>query len=271
MVESIGGAANALVGLQTLDINNPATRQTVGLSTSLRAPGPEATSSVVSTLQSSVAQLTATKLGLARGDTIVTVALNAGERVQDKLLELRDLAVQARDENLSDEDRDEIVSEFQTLRDELDSTVLNAEFDDVNLINSSSRSFTIVTDETGRTLNVASQDRQDLSASGLGISDISVSSSAAAAEAVSALDTAIEVAAARVGELRKANGKVREEGDQQDKLIRIADPNVTSQINTDLTEQETTFLAGEVRNTLGVNRLSVANVKSQSLLALIQA
>ena len=268
MVESIGGAANALVGLQTLDINNPATRQTVGLSTSLRAPGPEATSSVVSTLQSSVAQLTATKLGLARGDTIVTVALNAGERVQDKLLELRDLAVQARDENLSDEDRDEIVSEFQTLRDELDSTVLNAEFDDVNLINSSSRSFTIVTDETGRTLNVASQ---DLSASGLGISDISVSSSAAAAEAVSALDTAIEVAAARVGELRKANGKVREEGDQQDKLIRIADPNVTSQINTDLTEQETTFLAGEVRNTLGVNRLSVANVKSQSLLALIQA
>ncbi len=267
MVESIGGAGTALIGLQALDINNPALRQDVNLISSLRAPGPDSTSSIVSTLQSGVAQIKATRLGLARGDTIVNVALNGGQRVQNKLLELRDLAVRASGENLSDEDRDDIVSEFQTLRDELDSTVLNAEFDNVNLIDSSTDTFTIVTDQTGRTLNVASQ---DLSAAGLGISDISVSSSAAAVDAVSALTTAVEVAAARVGALREANGKVREEGDQQNKLIRLANPNVTSQISTELTEQEAALLAGEVRDTLGVKRLAIANVQSQSLLALVQ-
>jgi flagellin len=145
--------------------------------------------------------------------------------------------------------------------------VLNAEFDNVNFIDSSTESVTIVTDQTGGTLTVASQ---DLSAAGLGIADISVSSSTAAAEAVSALDSAIVVASARVGAISEANGKVREEGDQQDKLIRLANPNVTSQISTELTEQEAALLAGEVRDTLGVKRLAIANVQSQSLLALIQ-
>jgi hypothetical protein len=112
MVESVGGTGTAFIGLQTLDINNPAIRQNVNLTGGLRAPGPAPPSSVVSTLRSNVAQLTATKLGVARGDTIVNVALNAGQRVQDKLLELRDLAVRARDANLPDEDRYEIVSEF---------------------------------------------------------------------------------------------------------------------------------------------------------------
>jgi flagellin len=145
--------------------------------------------------------------------------------------------------------------------------VLNAEFDNVNFIDSSTESVTIVTDQTGGTLTVASQ---DLSAAGLGIADISMSSSTAAAEAVSALDSAIVVASARVGAISEANGKVREEGDQQDKLIRLANPNVASQISTELTEQEAALLAGEVRDTLGVKRLVIANVQSQSLLALIQ-
>ena len=55
MVESIGGAGTALIGLQALDINNPAIRQDVNLISSLRAPGPDSTSSIVSTLQSLLA------------------------------------------------------------------------------------------------------------------------------------------------------------------------------------------------------------------------
>ena len=221
----------------------------------------------MSTLRSGVAQLKATKLGLVRGETIVTVALNAGEKVQSDLVELRDLADRASDENLSDEDRDEAVSEFQTLRDQIDSVVSNAEFDGVNLLESSAQGITIVADETGRTLSVSPQ---DLSATGLGISDVSIASSDAAADAVKSLDVATDVAEARVGGLAEANGKVRAEGDQQDKLIRLTSPNVASQIDSELTEQGATLLADEVRSNLGVKRLSIANVQSQSLLALVQ-
>ena len=265
MVDSIGGAGSALIGLQALDFNNSAIRQNVGLTNSLRAPGPDSPSSIVSTLRSGVAQLKATKLGLVRGETIVTVSLNAGDRVQSKLVELRSLADRASDKNLSSADRDEIATEFQTLREELDSTVSNATFDNVNLIEAGASDITIVADEAGRTITVAAQ---DLSASGLGIEEISVSSSDQAADAVSALDNAIDIAADRFSVLGEADGKLRAQGDQREQLVRLTNPNVGVQINTELTEQEASLLAGEVRDNLGVNRLSIANVQSQSLLAL---
>lgn len=267
MVDAIGSAETAFIGLQALDFNNSAIRQSAGLTSSLRR-GVDAPSSVVSTLQSGVAQLKATKLGLVRGETIVTVALNAGEKVQDDLTELRDLASRASDKSLTDDERSDLSTQFQTLRNEIDSVVSNAEFDSVNLLESGAQGITIVADETGRTLSVSPQ---DLSASGLGVEDVSIASSDAAADAVRSLDTAIEVTEARVGTLAEANGKIRAEGDQQNQLIRLSNPNVAAQVDTELNEQQATLLADEVRSNLGVKRLSIANVQSQSLLALVQS
>ena len=98
----------------------------------------------------------------------------------------------------------------------------------------------------------------------------SVASSSFAAKALSALDDATDIAAVRVDALSTANGKVREEGDQQDKLIRLSEPNVATQIDAEIDEQRAVSLADEVRQNLGVNRLSVANVQSESLLVLIR-
>ena len=106
------------------------------------------------------------KLGLVRSETIVTVALNAGEEVQNRLIQLRNLAARASDANLTDDKRDEIVTEFETLRSELDSIVDNADFDSVNLIDSGADRLTIITNQQGNTLPV---EPQDLSASGLGL------------------------------------------------------------------------------------------------------
>jgi len=46
---------------------------------------------------------------------------------------------------------------------------------------------------------------------------------------------------------------------------------VASQVNPNLTEEEADALVEEVRRGLGVQSLSVANVRSQSLLAFLQA
>lgn len=266
MVDAVGIAETAFIGLQTLDINNLALKKNVGLTNSLRraSDGP---SSIVSTLRSGVDQLKAMKLSLVRGETIVTVALNASEEVQNRLVQLRSLADRGSDPNLTDDKRSEIVTEFEALSSELDSIVDNAEFDSVNLIESGTDRLTIIMDQQGNTLTV---EPQDLSASGLGLDEVSVASSSFAAKAVSVLDDAIDIAAARVDALSTANGKVREEGDQQDKLIRLIEPNVATLIDADIDEQRAVSLADEVRQNLGVNRLSVANVQSESLLTLIR-
>tara|TARA_B100000686_G_scaffold348633_1_gene440153 strand:- start:425 stop:1228 length:804 start_codon:yes stop_codon:yes gene_type:complete len=266
MVDAVSSAETAFIGLQTLDINNLALRKNVGLANSLRRRS-DAPSSIVSTLRSGVAQFMAIKLGLVRSETIVTVALNAGEEVQNRLIQLRNLADRASDANLTDDKRDEIVTEFETLRSELDSIVDNADFDSVNLIDSGADRLTIITNQQGNTLTV---EPQDLSASGLGLDEVSVASSSFAAKAVSALDAATDIATARLDALSTVNGKVREEGDQQDKLIRLIEPNVATQIDAEIDEQRAVSLADEVRQNLGVNRLSVANVQSESLLVLIR-
>ncbi len=266
MVDAVGVTETAFIGLQTLDINNPALKKKVGLTSSLRL-GSDAPLSIVSTLRSGVAQFTAMKLSLVRGETIVTLALNASEEVQNRLIQLRNLADRASDATLTDGKRDEIVTKFETLGSELDSIVDNAEFDSVNLLKSGAGSLTIVTDRKASALTV---EPQDLSASGLGLDELSVASSSFAAKAVSMLDKAIDVVAARVDTLSIANGKAREEGDQQDKLIRLIEPNVATQIDAELDEQRAVSLADEVRQKLGVNRLSVGNVQSESLLALIR-
>jgi len=266
MVDVVGSAETAFISLQTLDINNLALKKNVGLANSLRRRS-DAPSSIVSSLRSGVALLKTMKLGLVRSETIVTVALNAGEEVQNRLVQLRNLADRASDANVTDVKRAEIVNEFETLSSELDSIVDNAEFDSVNLIAAGADSLTIITDQQGNTLTV---EPQDLSASGLGLAEVAVASSSFAAKAVSALDDATDIAAARIDALSTANGKVREEGDQQDKLIRLLEPNVATQIDAEIDEQRAVFLADEVRQNLGVNRLSLVNVQSESLLALIR-
>lgn len=264
MVDSVGGLGPAFAGLQALDLTNTSLR----MSASLTRFSPPDESGVVQTLKSRVGELRATQFGVSRAQSIAEVSTRAGRNVQDQLFQLRDVAKRAADPTVGEDERARASAEFDLLKREVDTTVDRASFGGVNLLSEGGRDVEVTVDRSG---NKAVLRAQDLSTKGLGIDDASAASSASARDAVAAIDTALSAVEDRLAALDQDTQAIKDGADFASKLITTIEPGVASQVNPNLTEEEADALVEEVRRGLGVQSLSVANVRSQSLLAFLQA
>jgi len=82
-----------------------------------------------------VASYNAVKESLQRGQSAIDVGLSAGESVSDLLNTMKQLALSASDKNLDASSRDAMQNEYNSLAKQIGSTVANAEFNGVNLLN----------------------------------------------------------------------------------------------------------------------------------------
>ena len=264
MVDSVGGLGSAFAGLQALDLTNTSLRK----SASLTRFSASDESGVVQTLKSRVGELRATQFGVSRAQSIAEVSTSAGRNVQDQLFRLRDVAKRAADPAVGDEERARASVEFNRLKNEVDATVDQASFGGVNLLSEGGRGVEVTVDRSG---NKSTLRAQDLSTKGLGIDAASAASSSSAQGAVDAIDSALATVEDRLAALEQDTQAIKDGADFPSKLIATIEPGVASQVNPNLTEEEADALVEEVRRGLGVQSLSVANVKSQSLLAFLQA
>ena len=291
MVDSIGTATLAFAGLQILDSTNPGLQGRASLTAGLRLDvskdGTPAVT-IVPALQSEVGQIRATQEAVAFGESIIDVAINAGRRVENALIELRDIAGRAsdtddptfvsqdllpefdevlRDLGLSTSTRDDLAKEFDDIVESFEDLVDSAEFNGFNLIAPGAPDLAVVKDLEGTTVTVKAQ---DLSAASLGIDNESVASSGQAKKAITALDAAIKQAGESVAALEEADRKLQQDSDLPGKLVRLLDSGVSTRVDTTLGVEQANLLALEVRDQLGVSSLSVANAQTQSLLALVR-
>jgi flagellin len=264
MVDSVGGLGSAFAGLQALDLTNTSLRKSASI-TRFTAPDE---SGVVQTLKSRVGELRATQFGVSRAQSIAEVSTSAGRNVQDQLFQLRDVAKRAADPTVGEDERAQASAAFDRLKQEVDATVDRASFGGVNLLSEGGRDVEVTVDRSG---NKSTLRAQDLSTKGLGIDDATAASSTSAAQAVDALDAAISTVEDRLAALEKDTQTIKDGADFPSKLLTTIEPGVAGQVNPNLTEEEADALVEEVRRGLGVQSLSVANVKSQSLLAFLQA
>jgi flagellin len=137
--------------------------------------------------------------GLKMADQNVTDAMSAlniaegsSQEIEDMLQRERELALQARSDTLNDEQRGMLDREYQNLQQEIDRVAQGTQFNTQNVTNGQGLAAGGAQIQVGPNAGDAvSLPSLDLSADNLGLSGVSIASSAGAADALEKLDTAL--------------------------------------------------------------------------------
>jgi flagellin len=188
------------------------------------------------------------------GSSVIQIADGALSSTQDGLQRMRELAVQASNDTLSDSDREIIQMEYDALSQELNRSAAQTEFNTQKLLDGSF---------TDRIIHVGANSDEnisvsisDMSATNLGVEGLSMSSSANASSALEQIDAAIDQVSGVRGELGAIDNRL---GYSYNNL-QVASINTTaseSRIRDSITSKE-------IMNLTTQNILQQASIAMQS-------
>src|SRR5580700_9296111 len=138
---SVNTNAGALIALQNLNNTSQQLAQAQNIvSTGLAIGSAEDNGAIWSIAQSersTVQSLDAVKSSLQTGQSIIDVANSAGTTVSNLLTQMQQKALAASDTSIDTNSRNSLNNDFVALRNQITSTVQNAAFNGVNLLNGS--------------------------------------------------------------------------------------------------------------------------------------
>ena len=168
---SINTNYGAMVALQNLSATQMELTQTQNrISTGLKVASPKDDGSIWAIAQQQRAtsmSLNSVKDSLARGSSVIDVALSAGQSVSDLLLQMKSKALAAADSGLDANSRNALNEDFKSLRDQITSLVTNADFNGTNLLASGASDLQSLANADG-TAKLTAQ-AEDLSLGGVNV------------------------------------------------------------------------------------------------------
>jgi len=205
------------------------------------------------------------------GVSLVQVADGALGGVNDMLQRIRDLAVQAANGTLTDQQRGNLDQEVQSVVSELARVASDTEFNGIKILSGS-----VATAASAVTLQVGANSSQviaftisTMTASDLGISGIAVSTAAAATAAIPSLDAAIR----SVNSQRASMGAIQNRLEQTISRLDLTSENLQaaeSRIrDADMASEMIDFTRNQILQQSGTAMLAQANQAPQSILKLL--
>jgi len=219
-----------------------------------------------------IAALSAVKDSLDRGSSAVDVSLAGGEAVSDLLIQLKEKALSATDTSLTTAGRAALNEDFRAIRDQITSSVSNASFNGVNLLDGSTGSagYGALSNTTGSTIKVAGE---DLSLGGTNVTVAATSSIATASAATAALalvNASIENVSASLARLGTGAKALDSTNNFVGKLSDAIEAGVGNLVDADLAKESARLQSLQTKQQLGVQALSIANQSSSILLGLFR-
>jgi flagellin len=222
--------------------------------------------------RATVGALDAVKSSLQTGQSIIDVANSAGTTVSNLLTQMEQKALAASDTSIDTASRQSLNSDFVALRNQITSTVANANFNGINLLNGSVTKITSLANTQGT--SVLTTASQNLSLGGTIVTlsaTATIGASAAGAgtvlTTVEASLTAVDNALAQLGTASKAlDTHLNFVSNLQDTLTT----GVGNLVNADLAKESATLQALQTKQQLGIEALSIANSASSALLGLFR-
>ena len=226
--------------------------------------------------RATVSSLDAVKASLQTGQSILDVANSAGTTVSNLLTELQQKALAASDTSLDANSRAALNNDFISIRNQIATTVNNAEFNGVNLLTTNVAfggvaQITSLANTTGT--SVITTQGQDLS---LGGSIVTLSATASigtvtlATSAIATVQTSltnVDNALATLGTAGKAlDTHLTFVSNLQDTLTT----GIGNLVNADLAKESATLQALQTKQQLGIQALAIANSASSALLGLFR-
>lgn len=275
MANSVNTNMGALIALQNLN----ATSAELGvvqarINTGLKVSSAKDNGAVWAIAQSQRAEigaLNAVKDSLQRGQSVVDVAMAAGETVSDLLLQLKEKALAATDTSLDTASRDALNADFTSLRDQISKAVSNAEFNGVNLLESGAADFTALANAQGTSsLTVAAE---DMSLSGAVVTlsgSQEIDTVTNASDALAAVTASIANVSAALARLGTGSRSMSTHMNFVTKLQDALEIGVGNLVDADLAKESARLQALQTKQQLGIQALAIANSASTSLLGLFR-
>ena len=268
MANSINTNAGALIALQNLnatnrDLNVTQNRVNTGLKVST-AKDNGAIFAIATSQRAEMGALDSVKQSIQRGQSIVDVALAAGEIVTKALEEQKGLAVAIA--SSTGDAQTAYLADFNALGNEITKALGGATFDGVNLFSATT------TDAIAVKTGTAAGDIFTLkAASGAATTVATAGGSVARAGATAAaVDTALKAFTAVLGDFGTKSKSLERSLTFTSKIQDALEVGVGNLVDADLAKESAKLTALQTKQQLGVQALSIANQSSSVLLGLFR-
>lgn len=271
MVQGLSILTNtgALTALEQLTRTNKKLNTTqLRITTGLKVTGPKddaATYAIAQRLPGDIAGTNAVKIALSNGEATVNVAISAGKAIADLLTEMKAKIVQANQASLDSASRTALNNDFKALRDQVESIVATAAFNDKNLIEFSATNLLVLSTVDGSTITVSAQ---KFDTSTLTLATLDLLTSAGASTALGSIETAITRVADGLANLGSAAKRIDVQTDFTTSLLNILTEGLGNLVDADLAEESAKLQSLQIQQQLGVQSLAIANAAPQTILSL---
>ena len=288
MANSINTNRGALVALQTLNSTNKALETTqnrvnTGMSVS-SAKDNGAIFAIATSQRAEMGAQDAVKQSLQRGQSIVDVALAAGETVTDAMSELKSLAVSIQDATADSDNEKKLMADFEAIVTEIHTALGGAKFDGVNLFKATDANTTHqVTTNTGAAnnkfvLKAASTAASADSFKFGGTNDAAAGTWTAATDAADKrtaytaanVETALNTFTTTLADLGTKSKSLDRQMTFVGKMQDSLETGIGNLVDADLAKESARLTALQTKQQLGVQALSIANSSSSMMLSLFR-
>lgn len=230
-----------------------------------------ATFAIATKLRGEVLGLNAVKNSLNRATSTSDVALAAGSSISTLLIELKEKAVAAADTGLDSASRAALNTDFTQLRDQISNIVGSASFSGTNILDDSGATITAITATDGTsTVTIPSQ---DLSLGGPNVTLSDTQGIATAAEASAALDAitaSLDNVSAALSEIGAGADSISRAQEFAELLSNKIEVGVGNLVDSNIASARANQIAGQIKQQLGIQTLSIINNSRKSILSLFR-
>ena len=272
---SVNTNSGALIALQNLNSTSSQLQQAQNIvSTGLAISSAKDNGAIWSIAQgerATVGALDSVKSSLQNGQSVIDVANSAGTTVSNLLSQMEQKALAATDTSLDTASRDALNSDFVSLRNQITSTVDNASFNGVNLLNGSVTDITSLANATGT--SVLTTAAQDLTLGGSIVtvaSTSTISTTTAATSVLSLVETSLANVDNALATLGTSSNALDTHLNFVSQLLDTLTTGIGNLVNADLAKESATLQALQTKQQLGIQALSIANSSSSALLSLFR-
>src|ERR1700761_4780833 len=272
---SVNTNAGALIALENLNNTSQSLAQAQNVVSTGLAIGSAkdngAIWSIAQTERSTVSSLDAVKSSLQTGQSVIDVANSAGTTVSNLLTQMSEKALAASDTSLDTASRAALNNDFVALRNQITSTVQNASFNGVNLLDGSVTKITSLANAQGTSVLTTAAQNLTLSGSIVTLSSTAtISTVTAASKAISVVNTSLQNVDNALATLGTSSNALDTHLNFVSNLQDTLTTGIGNLVNADLAKESATLQALQTKQQLGIQALSIAHSASSALLGLFR-
>jgi flagellin len=227
--------------------------------------------SIAQSERSTVSSLDAVKSSLQTGQSIIDVANSAGTTVSNLLTQMSQKALASSDTSLSTASRVALNNDFVALRNQITSTVANANFNGVNLLDGSVAKITSLANAQGTSVLTTNSQKLTLGGSIVTLTaTATIGTVTSATAAIAVVNTSLANVDNALATLGTASTALDTHLNFVSKLQDTLTTGIGNLVNADLAKESATLQALQTKQQLGIQALSIANSSSSALLGLFR-